>query len=313
MFPRLFVFDPSSIARPDLPRRQVTTRTFAAFALVGLLAACQRDPAPAADPVPTEPTAAVMQLVDDLRRNDLVAYARHAVPPALHARLETAWREGRTTWPLTELPLEEQLPAFISLLAAPDAEKTLLASYNRQFAGADRELRSAASTLGLFAAQYANSEADYSDAERDHYVQLIQALSAWGQRAPLGDAQRIRIALPQLVAAARRTGLAGPDALVRTGMVRSLQRLGPFFARFKQVLVGYGLDLDSTLAGVEATLMEQTGDTARVRLRYTVAGQAIDAIVLTERRDGRWYLTDALRHAEAQSAAVAIGTTPPQP
>ena len=77
------------------------------------------------------------QLVDDLRRNDLAAYARHAVPPALHARMERAWREGRTIWPLTELPLDDRLPGFITVLSAPGAEKSLLAAYGRQFAGAD--------------------------------------------------------------------------------------------------------------------------------------------------------------------------------
>lgn len=290
------------------------------FAMMILLAACQRDAVPAPDPVPTQPAEAVMQLVDDLRRNDLVGYARHAVPPPLHARLETAWREGRTTWPLTELPLDRQLPEFLSVLAAPDSEQALLATYDRQFAGAHRELRSAASTLGLFAAQYVQSEGDYSDEERDHYVQLIRALSTWGSTAPLGEPQRAKTAVPQLAAAARQSGLTGPGALARTGMVDSLQRLGPFFGRFKQVLVGYGLDLDAALAGVEATLMEQTGDTARVRLRYTVAGQPIDAIVLTERRDGRWYLTDAVRHAETEASAPAsapapapAATSPPPP
>lgn len=262
---------------------------------------CDRTPSTDRDAPPKLPAEAVQQLVHDLRRNDLAGYARHAVPPALHDRLETAWREGRTTWPLTELPLEDRLPGFLQALAAPGAEKKLQAVYQRQFAGAHTELRSAAATLGLFATQYVRSEGDYSDEERDHYAQLIGAISAWGQRAPLGDPKRARVAIPQLAAAARQTGLTGADALRLTGMARSLERLGPFFGRFKQVLVGYGLDFDAGLDRVEATLAEQTGDTARVRLRYTIAGQPIDAYVRVERHDGRWYLSDVLRHAEAEA------------
>ncbi|HEY0505123.1 MAG TPA: hypothetical protein VGD42_16700 [Lysobacter sp.] len=289
-------------------------RAMAAAALLGLAAigaGCDRV-AGGRDSVAAQPVQAVTVLIADLRRDDLAAYARHAVPPILHARLETAWREGRTVWPLTELPLDAQLQEFITTLAAPGSEQRLLAAYRKQFAGAHGELRSAATTLGLFASQYVNQEGDYSEAERDHYTQLIAALSRWGQQAPLGDLARARAAVPQLAAAARTTGLARPDGFRQAGMERSLERLGPFFGRLRRVLVGYGLDFDAALASLDATLAEQTGDRARVRLRYTIAGQAVDAFVLVERRDGHWYLSDLLRHAEAEAAApvaVASGET----
>ena len=271
------------------------------IAVIVFVGSCERQPA-APEPGATAPEQAVSQLVEDLHRNDLAAYARHALPPELHARMSTAWSEGHTIWPLTELPLDDRLPAFISVLAEPGAETGLLAAYNRQFAGADRELHSAAATLGLFAAQYVSSADEYSEAERDHYIQLIAALSQWGRQAPLGDTAKARQAVPRLVAAARLTGLAGGVGTFHAaGMERSLERLGPFFARFKQVLVGYGLDLDQALAGARVKPIEQTGDTARVALDYRVGGQPVAAVVQVERRDGRWYLTDLLRHAESEA------------
>lgn len=278
----------------------------AALLLVAAVAGtgCERAPAPVAAPTPTEPAQAVEQLIDDLRRSDLAAYARHAVPPALYARLDVAWTEGRTRWPLTELPLDDRLPAFITALAAPGAEKQLLTAYNRQFSGAGAELRSAAATLGLFATQYLRKEGDYSADERAHYAQLVKALSRWGQKAPLGDPQRARKAIPQLVAAARQTGLAGgPDTFRQLGMQRSLARFGPFFARFKQVLATYGLDVEADLGSARTELVERNDDKARVRLTYTLAGQPIEALLDVERHDGHWYLSDALRHAEAEAAA----------
>lgn len=283
-------------------------RATAALLLVAAVAVagCERAPAPAVAPTPTEPAQAVEQLIEDLRRNDFAAYARHSVPPALHARLDLAWNEGRTRWPLTELPLDDRLPAFLSALAAPGAEKQLLATYNRQFSGAGAELRSAASTLGLFATQYLRKEGDYSADERAHYAQLVAALSRWGQKAPLGDPQRARRTIPQLVAAARQTGLAGgPDTFRQLGMQRSLERFGPFFARFKQVLGSYGLDVDADLASARATLVERDGDRGRVLLDYTLAGQKIQAYLAVERHDGHWYLSDALRHAETEASTSA--------
>lgn len=262
-----------------------------------------------------EPTQAVTRLVSDLRDDNLAAYARHAVPPALYARLAAAWREDRSRWPLTELPLHGRLPGLLTTLAEPGAEKALLAVYRRQFAGAHGELRSAAATLGLFAVQYLQREGDYSIAERDHYIQLTGALSQWGKRAPLGDARQAQVAIPQLVSAARLTGLAGEGRFRELGMERGLRRLGPFFGRFKQVLVGYGLDLDAALDSVQVTVAEQTGDTARLRLRYTIAGREVDAHVLAERIDGQWYLADLVRHARAQASAPAAtsGTAADRP
>ncbi|QSX79246.1 hypothetical protein [Agrilutibacter solisilvae] len=287
--------------QPSLPRAIAGA---AVLCLAVLSGGCDRASAPFGERAPTAPVAAVEQLVDDLRRNDLAAYARHAVPAPLHAQLATAWDEGRTVWPLTELPLDRQLGDFITALAAPGSERRLLAAYRTQFAGAHGELRTAATTLGLFATQYVNREGEYSSAERDHYTQLIRALSQWGQRAPLGDAAHARKAVPRLALAARATGLAGEGGLRRAGMVRSLQRLGPFFGQLRGVLRDYGLDFDTVLVHARITLAEQTGDRARVRIQYTLAGQPVDAYLLLERHQGRWYLSDLLRRARAEAAAT---------
>lgn len=277
----------------------------------GLLGACTRPPGSLQGvPGPTGPAAAVAQLAGDLRRNDLVAYARHALPPNLHLRMELAWKDGRTIWPLSQLPLNSQIPDFISVLSAPGAEKALVQTYDRQFSGAQRELRSAASTLGQFATQYVGSAGQYGPAEREHYAQLIAALSQWGRNAPLADPGHARAAIPKLVAAARLTGLGPPGEFHARGMERSLGRLGPFLARFKSVSLVYGLDLDAALDSVEVELLQQTGETATVRLRYTLAGQSIDAVVPVERRMERWYLSDLLRHAEAQAGDTAPVTDP---
>jgi len=281
---------------------------------LALLAGCRRDGDAAADARPTgaeRPVQAVQLLTRHLRDNDLAAFARDAVPPALHARLDTAWRAGRTRWPLDELPFGERVPQIVSVLAAPGADRKLAQVFDRQFAHADGELRSTAATLGLFGAQYLRNEGDFSDSERDHYAQVIAAAGRWGQSAPLSDPARARAALAALTAAARTSGLLGERDFAHRGMHDSLRRLTPLLAALKQALTGYGLDLDADLAAMEVRLDTQTGDTARVRMRYRLAGTAIDALVPVERRDGRWYVSDFVREAEAAAAAKAA--PPPAP
>ena len=75
-----------------------------------------------------------------MRRGDFAAFARDAVPPDLHGRVDRAWRQGRTRWPLDELPFADRLPETMSALAAPDAATALVAGFDRQFASAPREI-----------------------------------------------------------------------------------------------------------------------------------------------------------------------------
>ena len=88
------------------------------------------------------------------------------------------------------------------------------------------------------------------------------------------------------------------------GMTQGLNRLSPFLATLlDQMHRQYGLDMDASLRGLKVELMQQTGDTARLRLRYPLAGRDVDAVVPAVRIDGHWYLADFVRRAEASLAA----------
>src|SRR5690606_35710771 len=303
----------------------MSIRIFTAFLCAGLIGAClvalpacspQADDevtAPADTRAARKPAQAVRQLTAHLRANELEAFAMAAVPPEMHERLAVAWSEGRTRWPLDELPFGRRLPAILAALSAPGSEKALQQTFDRQFAGAGRELRSAAQTLGVFGTRYVAEEGDYSEDERLHYTQLIAAASQWGMDAPLGDRNRAGHSIAQLAAAARRTGLASAADFREAGMAASLRKLGPFAAAFKVVLLRYGLDLNADLATLDASLQQQTGDQARVRMRYRFAGADIDTVVSLRRIDGRWYVEDFLRHAEAAIARPLPPSPVPDP
>ncbi len=301
-------------------RPTIRRTTLLCCACLLAVAACGRDgapgeppPAPPATAAATRPAQAVRQLTAHLRNNELEAFAIEAVPPALHARLQAAWNEGRTRWPLDELPFGRRLPSMLHALAEPGSEAKLQATFDRQFAGASGDLRSAALALGQFGTQYIDSKAaPYSADERQHYAQLIAAASQWAAKAPLADRERARASIVQLAAAARRVRLASDADFREAGMDASLRRIGPFAAASKLVLLRYGLDIDGGLDALDASLQQQTGDRATVRMRYRFAGQDIDTTVSLQRIAGRWYLSDYLRHAET-AVAAPLPATPATP
>ena len=274
------------------------------------LGGCQRDPdapqrasgrATGAD----TPAEAVLLLTGHLQRDDLAAFARDAVPPELAAPLESAWRGNRTRWPLEELPFDERIPGALGALARPGAEARLRQVFDQQFANENAAITAAASTLGLFGAEYVRKEGDFSENERAHYLQLVEAVSRWGATAPLSDPERAHAAIGTLAKAARAAKLPDDAAFGHAGMVASLARLSWVSAALKQVLAGYGLPLNETLAGMQAEEVSRDGDKATVRMRYTLAGTPIEADVQAERVNGRWYLSDFLRHARAAAKPPA--------
>lgn len=281
----------------------------AAAALAGVLAACR--PAPptesrhAAQSDLSRPALAVQVLAGHMRSGDFVAFARDAVPPELHLRLQAGWHAGRTRWPLDELPFSERLPDILAALGAPDAESDLMTAFDRQFAGSGREIQAAAATMGLFGVQYVERQGDFSDSERDHYAQLVAAMAQWAARAPLADRERAGAAIPRLVAAARAAGPATAEGIAAAGMDASLARVGTFSLEARAVLATYGLDLDAMFDSVEASLQVQQGDHAEVRLRYELAGSRVDTLVPVERVRGRWYLSDYLRHAREAAGPLS--------
>lgn len=280
--------------------------------LATLLAACKREPEELAGAT-SEPAAAVRELVDYLRRDDLAGFARAAVPPADYGVLETAWREDRSRWPLTELPLSRQLVPMLAALSKPGSEQALMRDFNRQFARQDKDLRDAARSLGLFGVQYLKKEGDYTPTQRVHYTQVVQTLSQWAQDAPLADPALARNTINRMAAAARKAGLASEEDLREAGMDGSLRRLAPVFAETKASFARYGLPLETTLADLRTGLVEQTGDRATVRIHYPLGNREIDSQVSLERRDGRWYLSDYLRAAERARPPAPPAEPPVEP
>ncbi len=293
-------------------------RLAVATMLAAVMASCERSPtigqtaanAGASCVQATTPEAAVTLLTDALRINALETIPCRAVPPAMQDALEQAWREDRSRWPISELPLSMKLPAVLNALNGAAAETKLRIAFDRQFGGQTGELQSAARGLGLFAVRYIQKESSYQPDQRAHYADLIVALGDWSNHAPLGDRTLGHQAISLLVAGANASSIHDDAGLHAAGMRGSLRGLTPLYIKSKQALALYGLSLDDTLSSVQASPKDRDGDHARVHVRYLVHGEPVEADIAVERRDGHWYLGGML--ADAQQALDAAPPTLPR-
>ena len=285
--------------------RTITLLGTLLLALLALMAGCDRrgDGDVATEAEPPTPGETVRLLTAHLADGNLDAFSRDAVTPELHAQLQQAWAEGRTRWPLDQLPFAPHLPRAMAALSAPDAERSLQQAFDRQLA--NTSLAAAAEFLTLFTVQYIAQQGEFSVSEREHYPQIVQALGSWAAQAPLGDRAHARTAIAAMAAAAHEAQLDSDAAFAVAGMEQGLRRMSQVAVALRDVLSGYGLDLAADLRAMDVQLQSQTGDLARVRLQYSLAGSPIDTIVNLERRDGRWYVSDFLRHAEQALRAPA--------
>lgn len=266
--------------------------------LLLMLAACGRDAVDPAKP-PAEPVAAVQAMARAVAANDLLAYARLSVPPAQYRRLQDAWVQGHSRWPLTELPLHDQLLPMLQALSAPDGSQQLQRSFERQLAGQTTAVRQAAQSMGLFGVQYLRHENTITASQRSHYIQVVETLAGWAADAPISDRARARAAITALTGAARATGISDDSHLQQHGMEGSLQKLGPFIGVLKAVMASYGLDVDESLRELTGDVLSQQGDNALVRLQYPLAGQTVSLQIPLTRREGHWYLTRTLADTDA--------------
>lgn len=283
-----------------------------ALACAALLA-CSPDPVPdAGSPLPVvragaaTPAEAVSGLLDHLRHNDLAGMAEAALPADLHAELDAAWRRGDSRWPLTELPLDDNIPKLLSALSQPQAETKLNVVFTRQMSGQTRALQEAARGLGVFGKEYLGREGDYNADQRQHYTQLIDASAGWAAQAPLGDPGRGKQSIGLLVKGAERSGIGGDEDFNQLGMSESLKALTPLYIAIKQMLGLYGLGVDATLAGVKIETVEQDGDQARVQVKYELAERPIQTVMQAVRINGRWYLADHLDAARDSLGEPAV-------
>lgn len=283
-------------AKPCVPHQ--AWGLFALLVVMMMMVACRPvggDPSvPAAEPV-----AAVQAMARALADNDLQAYARLSVPPTQYAQLQQAWAQGHARWPLTELPLHDQLLPMLQALAAEQGPQQLQRSFDTQLAGQSAAVRQAARSMGVFGTQYLRHQSSYTPSQQAHYIQVVETLAAWAAEAPLSDRARAKASISALTTAARAAGITEDAQLQQLGMEGSLARLGPFLATFKAVLASYGLDLDESLRGVSGQVVSAEGDNALVRLEYPLSGNTITLQIPLTRREGHWYLTRTLADTDA--------------
>ncbi|KFN49557.1 hypothetical protein [Arenimonas composti] len=288
-------------------------RSIARFLIVSVLllvfavAGCRRDePQAPVTRAPNDPVAAVEAQAQALRDDDLVRWAKLAMPPALYARLD-AQRRRTATEPVDEDDAREYAE-WMARLTAPDAETALMRDVDAKLAEFEAEvgdqwpLMQAAMAMFIQAAIEANGDIEAS--EKAHARDLAGGFVYWIKPTLVADRERARRAIAEVTATARALDLPTLEQVQALPLDEALAKAGIVFAGLKRVAKVYDVDLDAALDAVRVEAVSVDGDGAVVRVGYPLFGRDLRFEMPMQRFDGGWYSASTVRDIEADLREV---------
>jgi hypothetical protein len=276
------------------------------LATVLLLPACRRSAQ-----APGDPVAAVKGLAKALQDDDLVRYSQLSMPPELHKRMEQRWHEKLQGAAPPTAAQQKDYARWMQRLTAPDAEAKLYARFDQRMKKVEGELGSqwplmqATGTIFLNGLIKANDK--LSAGEKEHARAVGGALLSWLRPELVSDRARARQAIAVLARTARAVDLPTLADTRKLEMDESLEKGSELLKAAKRIGGIYGLDLDASLAAVEARVLSAQGEQATMEVSYPVFDKTVRFEMELLRREGRWYPADAVRKAEADLAKPLPG------
>lgn len=274
-----------------------------------LLFACGKDgSAPAAAEAGKSPVDAVAQWAQSLRSNDMQAFSRQWLPDDLLQRSEALFESERQALPPAEEKERAEFAQMLAKLTAPDAEATLYAELEPMLAKLDGEIGSQlplAVAMGSgFASAAIAEDQTLSDDEKQHASSALVALTGWASSVPLTDRDKAKAAIAALTDTARKLNLTGLDSLRAISLDDALSKAGVAAAGVKNILATYGLDVDKALASINVNELSRDGDSARVKVSYTLLDKPISFEMDMLQRDGHWFAASGIGRTETTLAAA---------
>lgn len=290
--------------------KRLASLAVASLITLGLVA-CQKDETPAAVAPPSDPAATIERSAADLRAGDLLAVVRTTVPPNHYDRMRTEWKQRVINDP----PSEEEKAQFAETMAkltAPDAEAALYAEFEPQLAAMEAEMAAQLPLMvGMgrgFAMQTVQQSEQLTADQKKQAGELVDALATWLQGVNFFDREIAKQAIAKTVATARELNLQTLDQVQALEFEQALQKGGVALRGLFDVLALYGLKIDETLSSVDAQVLTQEGDAARVKVAYQVFGKPLEVETDMVRVEDRWYGKDALVELDKAAQAPAADT-----
>ncbi|SDD08304.1 hypothetical protein [Aquimonas voraii] len=278
---------------------------FVSLAAAGLfslgLVACGGGDKGAADPAASTatPDAALKSATTALRQNDIGQFVKLVLPEARYNEVKAKYEAQKAEAGTPDPAEAAEFAEMMGKLTAADAEAALMAELEPHLAQFEAELApQMPMMIGMgrgMAVQGIQQNAEMSEDQKRQATQVVDALGNWLSNVKLADRELAKQAVAKAVATARALDLKTLEQLQALSFDDALAKAGIAFGGLKDVLAVYGFDINAALDSAQIEVLNTEGDTARVKVGYTLLGAAISSEQDMVREAGRWYGKDTMK------------------
>jgi hypothetical protein len=290
-------------------------RVALAAALACLAIGCSKEkPAPPAAVTAAAvatPDGATTAVIKNLRDNNVGGVLAAALPPAKLDKIKSDWSKEVNKEPLTE----EDKAKFVenmSKLTAPGAEDKLFAELEPQLKQMETQMAQQMPMMIAMGQGFVQSSVqqskDLDEAQKKQALEVVDAVAKWAGTAKFTDANLAKQGIAIVTKTARDLNLKTLDEARALSFDQAMQKAGIVFGGVKKVLDVYGFSIDKSLDSAKVDLLASQGDTAKVKVTYTLLGTPLTSETEMVKVDGRWYgkqMKEQLEKMDKESASTA--------
>jgi hypothetical protein len=129
---------------------------------------------------------------------------------------------------------------------------------------------------------------DITPVEKTQMTTLINNATAWAQKTDFTDPAKLRHAMTILSNAVKGVGINSPEQVKALSFEQLMAKMGPVMGATKQAVAVYGLSMDDTLNSLKIKSVTQNGNTAKLKISYSLFGAVSESDMEMVLMDGRW-------------------------
>lgn len=256
----------------------------------------------------TAPDSAVQAQLDALKAGQFSSAFLASIPPSMIDQMRSKW-----TAKMAEPASEEDRKSFEDMMAELTADGAEDAIYAKIEPDLLQFKDTAAMQMpmyvgmgrGILAAGVQQRE-DLSADQKTQAMASIDAFAKWAETAQFADPALAKQAIGHVCKAARDLKLKNIDELRALSFDEAVKRGDVLFVAVKDILGTYGFKIDDVLATAKTEVVSQTGDSAKVKVTYTMFDAPLSFESEMVQLDGRWYGKDALENLKKDLAEPAV-------
>lgn len=254
------------------------------------------------------PLAAVEANIAAFKNNDLKTVVLSSVPPSMMDHVRTKWTEELNKEPITEED-RAKFNEALTMLTAPDAETKIWADLQPHLTelqqGAQYQLPMYIGLGQGILGSMVDENKELTDAQKTQAKAGIGAFGTWASSAKFLDADLAQKSIGIVCDAARDMKLESLDQARAMKFEDALDKGNIALKATRDLLSNYGFPVDDVLNSMKSEVVAQNGDTAKVKVRYSMFNTPLEFESELVKVEGGWYSKESVERLRAEMSGAS--------